>query len=158
MLDLGILYMEHYNLAEWGELEYALMGDSGFDLRAAIPKKIWLHSIHADNNMLEKTISVPSGIRVSIPSEYEIQIRPRSGLVAHKGVMCIPSTIDSGYTGEISLPLVNFSNNTFVIHPGYRVAQAVLMAVPKIRLVRLDNMVKVTMRGDNGHGSTGLGI
>ena len=99
---------------------------------------------------------VPTGIRLSIPSGHEAQIRPRSGLAAKKGVTVLntPGTIDSDYTGEIKVILINLSESVAVIDPGERIAQIVFSKVENASLLQVDD-VEVTERGEGGFGSTG---
>lgn len=128
--------------------EYATEGSSGLDLRAAVEN--------------EQTIAagcvamVPTNLRVEIPNDYEIQIRPRSGLAAKHsiGVLNSPGTIDSDYRGEIKIILFNFSKEDFVIKRGDRIAQMVLSKVIRMNLIHSENLSD-TERGAGGFGHTG---
>ena len=107
---------------------YKTSGSSGMDLVANIKKKINIHP--------GKTALIPTGIAVAIPKNYEIQIRPRSGLAIKNGISVLntPGTIDSDYRGEIKIILINLSKKSFIIKSGDRVAQMVLCPVIKAKL------------------------
>ena len=127
---------------------YKTSGSSGMDLVAYIKNKITINP--------GKTAMVPTGIAVAVPKNYEIQIRPRSGLAAKKSISVLntPGTIDSDYRGEIKIILINFSKKSFVIKSGDRVAQMVLCPVVKAKLLEVEKLPK-TVRGKRGFGSTG---
>ena len=127
---------------------YKTSGSSGMDLMAYIKNKITINP--------GKTVLIPSGIAIAIPKNYEVQIRPRSGLAAKKGISILntPGTIDSDYRGEIKIILINLSKKTFVVKSGDRVAQMVLCPVSKGKLQEVKNLPK-TVRGKRGFGSTG---
>ena len=99
---------------------------------------------------------VPTGLSVAFPKEYEIQIRPRSGLAAKSNISVLntPGTIDSDYRGEIKVILFNHSNKSFKINNNDRIAQMVLMPVLKMNFEEVDDLPK-TLRGSGGFGSTG---
>jgi len=99
---------------------------------------------------------IPTGIAVAIPRHYEIQIRPRSGLAAKKGISILntPGTVDSDYRGEVKIILINLSKKSFMVKSGDRVAQMVLCPVVKGKLQEVKNLPK-TVRGKRGFGSTG---
>ena len=103
-----------------------------------------------------KIAIVPTGIAVAIPKNYEIQIRPRSGLAAKKGISVLntPGTIDSDYRGEIKIILINLSKKSFVVKSGDRISQMVLCPVAKGKLKEVKNHPE-TIRGKKGFGSTG---
>lgn len=127
---------------------YKTSGSSGLDLVAYIKNKI---TINPSN-----TAIVPTGIAVAIPKNYEIQIRPRSGLAAKKGISVLntPGTIDSDYRGEIKIILINLSKKPFVVKSGDRIAQMILCPIAKGKLKEVKNLPK-TLRGKKGFGSTG---
>ena len=127
---------------------YKTSGSSGMDLVAYIKNKITINS--------GKTAMVPTGIAVAVPKNYEIQIRPRSGLAAKKSISVLntPGTIDSDYRGEIKIILINLSKKSFVVKSGDRVAQMILCPVVKGKLLEVKNLPK-TVRGKGGFGSTG---
>ncbi len=146
---LGIEYLPHYKLEEWGELEYAREGDSCFDLRAAMSVDVCF------DVRFKKIFVIDTGVKFDIPEGYEVQIRPRSGL-AKSGISLVnsPGTIDNGYKGEISLIVINHSWQNFILKPGERIAQAVVCKLPKVKLVKVEN-VGESERGENRFGSTG---
>ena len=127
---------------------YKTSGSSGMDLVAYIKNKITIDP--------GKTVMIPTGIAMAIPKNYEIQIRPRSGLAAKKGISVLntPGTVDSDYRGEIIIILINLSKKSFVVKSGDRVAQMILCPVAKGKLQEVKNLPK-TVRGKGGFGSTG---
>ena len=128
--------------------DYKTSGSSGMDLVAYIKNKVTINS--------GKTAIIPTGIAVAIPKNYEIQIRPRSGLAAKKCITVLntPGTIDADYRGEIKIILINLSKKSFVVKSGDRIAQMILCPVAKGRLKEVKNLPK-TVRGKGGFGSTG---
>ena len=127
---------------------YKTSGSSGMDLVAFIKNKI---IINPGNKAM-----IPTGISLAIPKNYEIQIRPRSGLALKNGISVLntPGTIDSDYRGEIKIILINLSKKPFIIKSGDRIAQMILCPVAKIKLKEVKNLPK-TSRGKAGFGSTG---
>ena len=127
---------------------YKTEGSSGMDLMAFTDKPI---KIPANSSAL-----IPTGISLAIPSDVEIQIRPRSGLATKSsiGVLNSPGTIDSDYRGELKIILFNHGNNEFTVNNNDRVAQMVLMPVLKMNFEEVDELPK-TIRGAGGFGSTG---
>ena len=127
---------------------YKTSGSSGMDLVAYVKNKITINP--------GKTVMVPTGIAVAIPKNYEIQIRPRSGLAVKKGISVLntPGTIDSDYRGEIKIILINLSKESFVVKSGDRIAQMILCPIAKGKLQEVKNLPK-TIRGRRGFGSTG---
>ena len=127
---------------------YKTSGASGVDLMAFIeePIKIMPNSSHL----------IPTGLSMSFSKDYEVQIRPRSGLAAKKGITVLntPGTIDSDYRGEIKIILFNHGKEDFIINNKDRVAQMVLTPVIKMELEESDNLPD-TLRGEGGFGSTG---
>ena len=128
--------------------EYKTKGSSGMDLMALTDKPITI--------LPKKSYLVPTGISVAMPKNYEIQIRPRSGLAAKNNISILntPGTIDSDYRGEIKIILFNHGSDEFLINNGDRIAQIVLMPVHKIDFEEVDNLPD-TVRGEGGFGSTG---
>ena len=127
---------------------YKTNGASGMDLIAFINKPI---------NIKPKTSSlIPTGLSVAFSKDYEIQIRPRSGLAAKNNISVLntPGTIDSDYRGEIKVIIYNHGNNDFTINNGDRIAQMILAPVVKIELEETNNLPE-TIRGKGGFGSTG---
>jgi len=127
---------------------YKTSGSSGMDLVAYIKNKIIINP--------GKTAMIPTGFAVAIPNNYEIQIRPRSGLAAKKGISVLntPGTIDADYRGEIKIILINLSKKSFVVKSGDRIAQMILCPIAKGKLKEVKNLPK-TIRGKEGFGSTG---
>ena len=127
---------------------YKTIGASGMDLMAFIKKPINLEP--------GKSCLVPTGLSVAFSQEYEIQIRPRSGLAAKNNVSVLntPGTIDSDYRGEIKVILFNHSNDNFVINNNDRIAQMVLTPIIKMELEETNELPE-SIRGEGGFGSTG---
>ena len=127
---------------------YKTTGASGMDLMAFIKQPIQLEP--------KKSCLVPTGLAVAFSEEYEIQIRPRSGLAAKNNISVLntPGTIDSDYRGEIKVILFNHGNNEFIINNKDRVAQMVLTPIKKMDLEEVKSLPD-TLRGKGGFGSTG---
>ena len=128
--------------------EYKSDGASGMDLTAFIKDTI---------NIKPKTSSlIPTGLSVAFSKNYEIQIRPRSGLAAKKNISVLntPGTIDSDYRGEIKVIIYNHGNTEFVIKNGDRIAQMILSPVLKMEFEEANDLPE-TIRGEGGFGSTG---
>ena len=128
--------------------EYKSDGASGMDLLAFIKETI---------NIKPKTSSlIPTGLSVAFSKNYEIQIRPRSGLAAKKNISVLntPGTIDSDYRGEIKIIIYNHGNTDFVINNGDRIAQMILSPVLKIEFEETNDLPE-SLRGEGGFGSTG---
>ena len=127
---------------------YKYDSDAGMDVVANIDKTITLFS--------GESRLIPTGIKVNIPTGYEIQVRPRSGLALKNQITVLnsPGTIDSGYTNEIGIILINHSKYEFNIVPGMRIAQIVLNKFEKIIWNQVTSFEK-TDRGEKGFGSTG---
>ena len=128
--------------------KYETSGASGLDLSAVTVEKIFI-------NPGEKKI-ISTGISVSIPKNFELQIRPRSGLAAKNSISILntPGTIDSDYRGEIKVILINHGEKIFEINNGSRIAQMVLCPIVRAELKEVDNL-DATARGKGGFGSTG---
>ncbi|MCK4934407.1 MAG: dUTP diphosphatase [Simkaniaceae bacterium] len=127
---------------------YATDGAAGADLKAAIKESFFLPPS-------ESTL-IPTGLRFAIPSGYEIQIRPRSGL-AYKNQITVlnsPGTIDADYRGEVGVIIINHGKETFEITPGMRIAQMVLTPVIQAEFILEETLVSTT-RGEGGFGHTG---
>tara|TARA_B100000965_G_C19498274_1_gene716231 strand:- start:85 stop:555 length:471 start_codon:yes stop_codon:yes gene_type:complete len=133
--------------------KYETEGAAGLDLFAATKE---------DTKIIippRKAEMIPTGIAISVPSGYEAQIRPRSGLAAKNGITVLnsPGTIDSDYRGEILVMLINHSNKDFEILRGMRIAQMVISKIEQFNLVSVDEL-DTTDRGKDGFGSTGISI
>ncbi len=129
--------------------KYETSGSSGMDLSANVESTIYLEP--------GKIAIIPTGLALSVPKEFEIQIRPRSGLAAKQkiSVLNTPGTIDSDYRGEIKVILINHGKETFKIDKGLRIAQMVLCPVVHAQIEEVDDLNK-TKRGSGGFGSTGI--
>ena len=127
---------------------YKTSGSSGMDIAANLKKRI---SIKPGKSAL-----IPTGIMLAIPKNYEIQIRPRSGLAVKNNISVLntPGTIDSDYRGEIKVIIYNHGNNDFTINNGDRIAQMILAPVVKMDLEETKDLPE-TIRGQGGFGSTG---
>jgi len=127
---------------------YKTKGASGMDLMAFIKTPI---KIAPSSSYL-----VPTGLSMAFSEDYEVQIRPRSGLAAKKGITVLntPGTIDSDYRGEIKIILFNHGQEDFIINNKDRVAQMILTPVIKMEFEEIDNLPD-TLRGKGGFGSTG---
>lgn len=103
------------------------------------------------------TALVDTGWSMEVPMGYEIQIRPRSGLAAKNGVTVLntPGTIDASYRGPVKVLLINHGSNMFQVLAGDRIAQLVVMKLPEVELVEVDELSD-TSRGSGGFGSTGV--
>ena len=127
---------------------YKTNGASGMDLMAHIDKSIELKP--------GESCLIPTGLSVAFPKEYEIQIRPRSGLAAKSNISVLntPGTIDSDYRGEIKIILFNHGSENFIINNKDRVAQMVLTPIIKMELEETKELPE-SVRGEEGFGSTG---
>ena len=129
--------------------KYETEGSSGLDLAANIDEQIKI--------LPGKSEIIPTGLAVAIPKNFEIQIRPRSGLAAKSQVSVLntPGTIDADYRGEIKVILINLSDKVFVVEKGLRIAQMVVCPVIKVSLKEVTKL-EFTERGSGGFGSTGI--
>ncbi len=144
MIDIKIINTSSHDLPS-----YQTALSAGMDLRANNPEPIEL-------GPLERAI-IPTGIFIELPSGYEAQIRPRSGLAAKKGVSLVnsPGTIDADYRGEIGVILINLSNDPFTVERGERIAQMVIAKHEQARWIEVDQLEE-SERGEKGFGSTGV--
>ena len=128
--------------------KYETSGSSGMDLSANIDTNI--------NIDPGKTAVVPTGLAISIPKGFEVQIRPRSGLAAKQkiSVLNTPGTIDADYRGEIKVILINLGQDSFKVEKGFRIAQMVVCPVVQAQLKEVNDLSE-TERGESGFGSTG---
>ena len=127
---------------------YKTNGASGMDLMAFIKKPV---CVKPKNSNL-----IPTGLSVAFSEDYEIQIRPRSGLAAKNNISVLntPGTVDSDYRGEIKVIIYNHGSENFMINNGDRIAQMILTPVIKMELEETNNLPE-TIRGEGGFGSTG---
>ena len=127
---------------------YKTNGASGMDLMAFLEKPINLEP--------GKSCLIPTGLTIAFPEDYEIQIRPRSGLAAKNNISVLntPGTIDSDYRGELKIILFNHGSEDFIINNNDRIAQMILTPVIKIELEETKELPK-SIRDTGGFGSTG---
>ena len=128
--------------------KYETEGSSGMDLAASIDHKIEIKP--------GKIALIPTGLAVSIPQNFEIQIRPRSGLAAKNqiSVLNTPGTIDADYRGELKVILINLGTKNFIIDNGDRIAQMIVCPIVKAKIKEV-KILENTRRGSGGFGSTG---
>ena len=128
---------------------YESEGSSGMDIRACVEKSV---SLKPGEIRL-----IPTGLAVSIPSGYDGQIRPRSGLALQHGIGMVnsPGTIDSDYRGEIGIIMINWGQKPITIHRGDRIAQ---MIISKVYQADIQEVVDLdsTRRGEGGFGHSGI--
>lgn len=126
---------------------YAHPGDAGMDVRSVADLEIAPGA----------RALVPTGLVMALPSGYEAQVRPRSGLALKRGVTVLntPGTIDEGYRGEVGVILANFGDAPFAVNKGDRIAQIVIAPVTRAEIVETTE-VDETDRGVGGFGSTGV--
>ena len=127
--------------------EYKTDGSSGMDLMANLEQTVKI--LPGERKIIS------TGIMVAIPEQYEIQIRPRSGLAAKNGISVLntPGTIDSDYRGEIKVILINLGKDIFQINKNDRIAQMIVCPIIKVELKEVENLPE-TVRGEGGFGST----
>ena len=127
---------------------YKTSGASGMDLMAFIKTSVTVKP--------KTSLLIPTGLSIAFSEDYEVQIRPRSGLAAKSNISVLntPGTIDSDYRGEIKVIIYNHGNENFLINNGDRIAQMILTPVVKMELEEISDLPK-TIRGEGGFGSTG---
>ena len=129
--------------------DYATPGAAGMDIAAHLDTAVTLAPF--------ARAAIATGFSMQLPSGYEAQIRPRSGLALKHGVTVAnaPGTIDSDYRGEVAVILINLSQQDFTITPGMRIAQ---MVIAPVTHCRFEGTLQLDMsdRGAGGFGSTGL--
>ena len=127
--------------------EYKTDGSSGMDLMANVEQTVKI--LPGERKIIS------TGIMVAIPEQYEIQIRPRSGLAAKNGISVLntPGTIDSDYRGEIKVILINLGKDIFEIKKNDRIAQMIVCPIIKVELEEVESLPE-TVRGKGGFGST----
>ena len=130
---------------------YKTSGASGMDLMAFIKSSITVKP--------KTSCLIPTGLSVAFSKDYEVQIRPRSGLAAKNNISVLntPGTIDSDYRGEIKVIIYNHGNKDFLVNNGDRIAQMILTPVVKMELEEANDLPE-TIRGEGGFGSTGKWI
>ena len=130
---------------------YKTSGASGMDLMAYIKSSITIKP--------KTSCLIPTGLSMAFSEDYEVQIRPRSGLAAKNNISVLntPGTIDSDYRGEIKVIIYNHGNKDFLVNNGDRIAQMILTPVVKMELEEANDLPE-TIRGEGGFGSTGKWI
>ena len=120
----------------------------GMDLHAAVREEVTLAP--------GAVAAIPCGIALALPAGFEAQVRPRSGLAAKHGITLVntPGTIDPDYRGEVKALLINHGREPFRVTRGMRIAQMVVMPVPRVEWVEVDRLPE-TERGEGGFGHTG---
>lgn len=128
--------------------EYKTSGAAGMDLCAAIEEPVTI-------GPLERVL-IPTGLKIELEHNYEAQIRARSGLSIKHGITLINcvGTIDEDYRGEVCIPLVNISNESYTIQPDERIAQMIISRVEQAKIEVVETLTE-TKRGEGGFGSTG---
>ncbi len=144
-IEIKIINRSHHPLPAYSTTESA-----GMDVRAFLPEG----SIELKPG--ERTL-IPTGLYMQLPSGYECQIRPRSGLALRSGITILntPGTVDADYRGEIGVIVFNAGSEPFVINDGERICQMVIKEYVKARW-NLVERIDETKRGDGGFGHTGL--
>ena len=137
------------NGAGLGLPAYETPGSAGADIRAAVDAPLTLAP--GERGL------IPAGFAMALPSGFEAQVRPRSGLAVKNGltVLNAPGTIDSDYRGEVKVPLINLGQEPFVIERGMRIAQMVIAPVVQGDFAEVADLDE-TQRGAGGFGSTGV--
>lgn len=132
--------------------KYATNGSAGLDLTAAIAEPVTLPA--GDRRR------IPCGIQLEIPEGYEGQVRPRSGLADKAGISltnCV-GTIDSDYRGEVQVLIINHGSQAYTFEPGEKIAQLLILPVPRVEIEEVDVLAESSERGEGGFGSTGRKI
>lgn len=137
---------------------YQSKGAAGFDFRANLPEgEVIVLGVPGSGNNIAM---VPTGLYFELPNTLELQVRPRSGLAAKKGVTVLnsPGTVDSDYRGEVKVILINHGYQEFVIQDGDRIAQGVIASVVADNFIKFNlvDELSETERGEGGFGSTGV--
>lgn len=144
-MKIEIINNSHHPLPE-----YATALSAGMDLRANLEQAVTLAPLGR--------ALIPTGLRIALPTGYEAQVRPRSGLAIKKGITLLnsPGTIDADYRGEIGVIIANISNEPFVVNDGDRIAQLVVARHERVEWVPTEQL-DTTERGEGGFGHTGMG-
>ncbi|WP_395646654.1 dUTP diphosphatase [Terricaulis sp.] len=147
-VPIDVVTLPHFEGLSLPAYETAL--SAGMDLRAAVPEDAPLVLAPGART------AAPTGLAIALPSGYEAQVRPRSGLALKNGVTCLntPGTIDADYRGEVKVILINLGQEPFTIRRGDRIAQMVIAPVTQGAWKQVDALNE-TARGAGGFGSTG---
>ena len=129
--------------------DYATSGAAGMDLVAALTQTVTL--------LPGARALIPLGLKIALPPDFELQIRPRSGLALKHGIILpnSPGTVDADYRGELQVIVMNAGTEPFTIERGMRIAQAVLAPVSRAVWAEVSDLAP-TARGEGGFGSTGI--
>ena len=148
-VDVQITWLDPEQSADLQFPHYASEQAAGMDVAAAVTEPV---VIDPGNIKL-----IPTGLAVALPANYELQVRPRSGLAVKHGITIIntPGTIDADYRGEIKVGLINHGRKPFTVSRGDRIAQLILAPVYQARLRAVDSLNE-TVRGAGGFGHTGI--
>jgi len=151
-MDIPKFDFKFVNKSDNEDPKYATDGSSGFDLRANIDTPITLGT--------GERALIPTGLHFELPPNFEIQVRPRSGLAYKHGVTVLnsPGTVDADYRGDIGVILINHGLDDFTIKNGERIAQGIIATVMSnaiINLKKVDSISDDTERGAGGFGHTG---
>lgn len=147
--DSIIIHLEQLPDSSDLPLPEHMTGDSsGVDLLASVPKPVVIKA--------GAIALIPTGLKISIPTGFEGQVRPRSGLALRHGITVLnsPGTIDADYRGEVKVILINAGKEDFTVKRGERIAQLVIAPVLKVKFKLVDK-VDPTPRNSGGFGSTG---
>lgn len=144
MLKIKIINKSHHELPSYGTFEAA-----GMDIRAYLPEGAVV--MKPGQRAL-----IPTGLYMQLPSGYECQIRPRSGLALNYGITVLnsPGTVDADYRGEVGIILINLSENDFTVNDGDRIAQMVIKTYTRVEWEPVKELDR-TEREDGGFGHTG---
>lgn len=168
LLDMGVdldqLEKDFENYHPRKPLKYEVMSDDAIEPSYNYPSDSGFDLYSTEEIVLSPfgRALVPTGLKFDIPDGSEIQVRPKSGLAIKQGITVLntPGTVDSGYNGEIQVIVFNTNPEPFTIQKGMKIAQAVLCPVVNgnwVELIKVDT-IDDKDRGDNGFGSTGLGV
>lgn len=143
-VTVKIINNSHHQLPQ-----YSTADSAGMDVRANLAHPIVLAPL--------ERVLVPTGLYIELPSGYECQLRPRSGLALKHGITLVntPGTIDADYRGEIGVILINLSNKSFTINDGERICQMVITRYSHVEWATVTE-ISDTDRGDGGFGHTGV--
>ena len=168
LLDMGVdldqLEKDFENYHPRKPLKYEVMSDDAIEPSYNYPSDSGFDLYSTEEIVLTPfgRALVPTGLKFDIPDGSEIQVRPKSGLAIKQGITVLntPGTVDSGYNGEVQVIVFNTNPEPFTIQKGMKIAQAVLCPVVNgnwVELIKVDS-IEDKDRGDNGFGSTGLGV
>lgn len=150
-LDAEVIYHDPRYVNEWGKLDYATPGSAAVDLRASIDEPVVLNPGECK--------MIPSGVAIHLNNpNFMLNTHPRSGLGYKNGIVLgnLTGIIDSDYQDVIGIPAWNRSNTAFVINPGDRIAQLIVVPIWHLNLIEVDEFSETSERGKNGFGSSGV--